>query len=323
MVHSLPGGLMFHEWDWLDLQEQILGGEFTRLLVHVDDKPVGIFPVPVQSSPRWKPLPVPFPSLGPLVPAHLLQETFAAFRRYQLRFGPAAAQVDLGPLISQGTHAPLVAAGCRVWEPTTVMVDLSHGSLDELNRAFSSMRRRAIKRALRDGGTVRPAEPGEVADLLPRLLDEAYGAHGEPSPYPGRIGRLVEDWARGRDDIAVFVGLVDGEPAGMQVVLGNGPTALYWVGASWRRFRRVDVSALLYQRIIEWAIERGCERIDLCGRVDEGVLNYKLSFGGVELPYVSVESSPLSTGMLGVVRALRRTVARARSLPRSAVATRR
>lgn len=297
----------------------MLGGEFTRLLVHVDDKPVGVFPVPVRSSTRWRRLQVPFPMLGPLVPAPLLQETFAAFRRYQVRSGPVASQMDLGPLISPGAHAAVDAAGCRVWDDATVVVDLSHGSVEELQAAFDKTRRRGVRRALRDGATVRPAESGEPTDLLPKLLHEAYGAHGRPSPYPAHIGRLTEDWARGRDDVAVFAGLVDGEPAGMQVVLGSGPTALFWLGASLRRFRPVDVSSLLHQRGLEWAMERGCERVDLCGSVDEGVLSYKLSFGGVERPYLSVESSPLSTATLKGARSLLGSVSRARS----AVATRR
>lgn len=323
LVHSFHGGLPFHEWAWLDFQEQVLGGVFKRLLVYLDDRPVGILPVPVRSPDRWRKLPVPFPMLGPLVPASLWQETFEAFRRYQLRSGPVTAQLDLGPLIMQEARGAVAAAGCRAHEDATVVVDLSHGSVDELHAAFSSMRRRAIRRAARDGASVRVAEPGEMTRLLPQLLSEAYGAHDVASPYPADIGALLEDWSRDRDDIAVFTGLLEGEPAGMQVVLGSGPTALYWMGASWRRFRGVDVSALLYQRIMEWSIEQGCERIDLCGRVDEGVLKYKLSFGGVERPYLSVESSPMPTGLLEVARSLNGAVSRARSMAGTASAMRR
>lgn len=310
LVRASPAGLKYHEWEWLDLQEQVLGGKIDRLLVHVGDQPVGIFPVPRKRPGSRKRLPVPFPFLGPLVPAHLVQETFEVFRRYQMVSGPVVSRVDLGPRISEGLRGPLAMAGCRTWEETTVVVDLSHGSKEALHEGFSSMRRRAIRRATRDGASVRAAEPGELTRLLPKLLDEAYAANGTHNPYPSHLGRLVEEWAGGRDDIAVFTGLVDDEPAGVRVVLGDGRTALDWVGATERRFRGVDVTALLLERCLEWSIDRGCEQIDLCGSVNEGVLRYKLSFGGSERAYLTAESSPMPSAFIGAARSLRGRTAR-------------
>jgi len=320
LVRSSAGGLQFHEWAWLDLQEQVLGGTIDRLLVYLDGRPVGVLPVPRQAPTSWTRLSIPFPFLGPLVPADLLQATLEAFRRHQLRCGPAVSHMDLGPFISQGGVAAATAAGCRAWNESTVTIDLSHGSVDQLEANFSKWRRRGIRRAARDGGSVRVAEPGELTRLLPRILDEAYAAHDTDNPYPEQLGHLVEEWASGRDDIAAFTALVNGEPAGMHVVLGSGETALCCFGATWRRFRGVDVSGLLYQRCMAWSIERGCSTLDLCGSVDEGVREYKMSFGGVEQNYLVIESSPLPAVAVGVARSLRKRISRGSPGPSIAAA---
>ena len=45
VVTDSAGATAFHAWDWLDLQERVLGGTFERLLVWADGRPVGVFPV--------------------------------------------------------------------------------------------------------------------------------------------------------------------------------------------------------------------------------------------------------------------------------------
>lgn len=305
LVRSSPGGLLFHEWGWLDLQEEVLGGTFERLVVLDADVPVGVFPVARRSPRSRSRMPVPFPFLGPLVPAAALGPTFEAFARRQLVRGPMVCHVDLGPLLSAGAHPHLRGSGIHLWEERTVVIDLTHMDPHDIECGFARMRRRNIRKATQSGGSVRVAEPGELTTMLPALLDEAYAGRGACNPYPTRIGRMVEQWALGREDVAVFVGLVDDEPAGIQVVLSGNGTALYWVGASWRRFRTVDVTALLYRRCLQWAVERGCTRFDLCGSVDAGVRDYKLTFGGVEESYLTVESSPLPTRVIEPARRLR------------------
>ena len=43
VVSSFGEGLMFHDWDWLDLQEAMQGHVEDRLLVDWEDRVVGIF----------------------------------------------------------------------------------------------------------------------------------------------------------------------------------------------------------------------------------------------------------------------------------------
>jgi CelD/BcsL family acetyltransferase involved in cellulose biosynthesis len=291
LVRGATGALPFHDWDWLDLQEQVLGVGYVRLLVLVEDEPIGVLPVP-RSSPRSPTSPMlPYPFLGPLVPAEWLLETLRAFRRWQWRHGLVVGRMEFGPDVTDAARTPLRAAGFGFRESRSVSVDLTHGSTEEMFRRFTKDRRRDVRRAVRDGASVRPAAPGELTSLLSRVLKEAYQSHGVANPYPEHTGRLFESWASGRDDVSVFTALVDDEPAGVQVGLGGHPTAIAWVGASLRRFRDANVNSLLYLRVMEWALEQGCKKIDFCAVVDPGVARYKLAFGGVERPYLLADST--------------------------------
>lgn len=290
LVAAATGGTLFHRWGWLDLQARIQGAPIDRLLVWEGDAPIGVFPVPRRRGPAIDTLPAPFPYLGPLVPVDRLAGTIAAFRRWQLLHGVLLGRFEFAPDAPPATARMLAASGCVVREDATVVVDLRHGSLDAMQAAYSSIRRRDIRRAIRDGVSVRPARAGEAARLLPEVLGEAFEAHGRPSPYPADFGARIETWAAGRPDVGMFTALVGDEPAGIQVVIGGGPTAMAWVGASLRRFRAANPNVLLYQALLQWALERGCEEVDLCGVVDDGVRRYKLAFGGVERSYLRVES---------------------------------
>jgi hypothetical protein len=306
IVGSSDEALGFHEWDWLDLQESVLGVVFQRLVVEVDGTPVGVFPVSRRSQHATRYYRPPFPFLGPLVPEPLLADTLKAFRRWQLRSGLAVAHGEFAPDLAGGSAAALDAAGWGRRDLQTVVVDLSHGSPDDLFAGCSSMRRRSLRKAEKNGVTVRAARPGELGQVLPVALAEAYAASGSPNPYPGRTAGLVEDWARDREDVLVLVGHVGDELAGSVVCLAGHRTALFWVGASLRRFRDARINDRLYLGMLEWAIAQGAEQMDLCGSVHDGIRDYKLTFGGVERDYVVGESSLAPSALLSFARSARR-----------------
>ena len=304
-VASFDQGLMFHEWDWLDLQEAVQGVVFDRLLVEAEDRVVGVFPSARPGPRSLKAPPMPFPFLGPLVRDEQLPDTLRAWRRRQWRRGPPLARFDVGPVLAEGWRAPVVAAGCEVRPLDTVVIDLQHGSETELQAAYSRSHRRSLKRAVKAGAEVRRSAPGEVTELLPALLDEAYEARGSRSPYPRHTGRLVEEWLHGREDAVALTAEVQGEAAGALIVLGGHPTALAWVGGCFRRFRDVSANVLLYDAGCLWAIEQQCTRMDLCASVDEGVLRFKLGFGGTEVSGLSANSFLLPARALATARSAR------------------
>ena len=218
---------------------------------------------------------MPFPFLGPLVPDEVLPQALRAWHRRQWRHGPPLARFDVGPRLADRWQRPLLDAGCEVRQLDTVVIDLAHGSATDLQAAYPQSPQVPETRCRgRGGGT--PIGSGEVSELLPRLLVEAYEARGSHSPYPNHTGRLVEEWLHGRQDAVALTAEVHGEPAGTLVVLGGHSTALAWVGGCFRRFRDLSANVLLYHASYLWSLEQGCSRIDLCASVDEGVLRFKL-----------------------------------------------
>ncbi|MGN6446082.1 GNAT family N-acetyltransferase [Amnibacterium sp.] len=310
LVESLTPEPAFHRADWLDLQSKLNGFLVERLLVLEEDRPIGVVPVPRRSRRSIEGIDAPFPYLGPLVPAERLSATIAALRTWQRRNGLVISHFEFGPAAAPSTLETLTGAGAQAHADSTVLVDLAHGSADALRAGYSSLRRRDIRRAIRDGATVRNAHPGELTALLPRVLEEAFHAHGKPSPYPEDVGEQVEAWAEGRSDVGTFTALVNGEPAGVQVVLGGGEIALAWVGACLRAYRSANPNVLLYDRLLEWALETGHRTVDLVGRVDEGVLRYKMAFGGVETPYTVARSTLIPQPLLTAAGKARRLIKR-------------
>jgi hypothetical protein len=310
MVDSLTPEPAFHRADWLDLQSRLNGFVVERLLVLDGDRPIGVVPIPRRSQRSIEGIDAPFPYLGPLVPGDRLGATITALRAWQRRNGVVISHLEFGPAAPAATLEALTSAGVQAHADSTVLVDLDHGSPDALRAGYSSLRRRDIRRAVRDGASVRDARPGELATLLPRVLEEAFHAHGKPSPYPEDVGEQVEAWAKGRSDVGTFTALVNDEPAGVQVVLGGGEIALAWVGACLRAYRNANPNVLLYDRLLEWALETGHHAVDLVGRVDEGVLRYKLAFGGVETPYTVARSTLIPQPLLSAASRARRLIKR-------------
>ena len=307
LVESFDQALHFHTWDWLDFTERVLGVVFDRYVVEHQGRDVGVFPIG-RHTPRSLTSPIlPFPFLGPLVPPELVGHVPGALRRQQLRSGLVVGRYEVGPLAAPDWREAVGQSGSAVREINTVVVEVGGLSDGEALRAtYSRGHRRSLARAEREGCLIRSPRPGEVSVLLPAFLEEAYGSHGNPSPYPSDVGRLVDDWSTSRADVSTLVAEVRGEPAGLLVVLGGGPTALLWVGGCFRRFRDLRATFLLYHEAMVWAIERSHERIDfLAGIGDPGVRQFKLGFGGQQVSGLRVQSSLIpdwSVDSLGRVR---------------------
>ncbi|MBF4612963.1 GNAT family N-acetyltransferase [Curtobacterium sp. VKM Ac-1376] len=239
--------------------------------------------------------PLPFPFVGPLVSDELLVPTLRDFRWWQVRHAVPVARFDVGPGLGDASAA-LTSAGVEWTTDRTDVVDLTDATPETLVPSMKRGARQALRAAQRNGVEVRPAVPGEVATLLPQVLDESYSSRGVPSPYPGGVGERVERWASGRDDVYAATALVAGEPAGVIVALANQPVVTGWAGGTLRAYRSANPSTVLYHDLLRWSLDRGHTAVDLVGHVDEGISRFKKSLGATEKPYTSVVSSPLPHG---------------------------
>lgn len=297
-----PGGTAFHDWSFLDLQERIFGFVVERWLVEHDRRPVGILPLARRSrrSPRSPYLEFPF--LGPAVPAEYAEAVLRTARQQQWRRGLVLVHFDVAP----GLVAALAEAAPRlpqhVRHDGTVQIDLTHRSEEQLDARMGKSRRRLIRRAAEEGVEVRPAQPGELADVLGPALEAAYSRRGARNPYPLDLGAQIEDWAADRPDVLLSVATVDGEVVSTDVTLGTHPVAIAWVGARAADAVQGSADAVLTRFVLLRAMQAGHTALDLAGRVDDDVERYKLSFGGAAVPYLTVESSLLPTNAVALLR---------------------
>lgn len=310
LTRSVDGATEFHSWAWLQLTETLFDVRIERLMVLQQGLAIGVFPV-VRSRARVKTFSLPFPFLGPLVPADHLSSTIDALRAWQMRHGLLVASFDLAPGVPVAADR-VRRPGVTVVEDASIVVDLAHGSEERVVDHYSRMRKRSVKRSLAAGSGVRDAAPGELASLLGPVLEEAYGARGVASPYPPDTGAKVEAWAAGRDDVQVLTAVVDDEPAGVLVILTGSDVALSWVGGCLRRFRDAGPNVLLYHEQLLRSVRAGSTSMDLVGSVDDGIRDFKMAYGGHEAPYLRVQSRigpqmlwRVARGALGLLRRAR------------------
>jgi CelD/BcsL family acetyltransferase involved in cellulose biosynthesis len=121
---------------------------------------------------------------------------------------------------------------------------------------------------------------------LPSIMQEVFRRRGQPPPYPARAAELVWDRYGDDADVRLATAHCDGEAAAISVTLIDRDRAFMWDGGSRERYRRHSPDALLYWDSICWARERGCIAIDMVGSPEQGVADYKKSFGAVETPYL-------------------------------------
>lgn len=291
LVAASPGATGFHDWSWLHLMTETFGWRLTPLVVRRDGEAVGVFPVVMQSTRVPRSVEPPFPYLGPLVPDDLLEPTLRAFRGWQVRHGLPVVRFQFGPGLAGAAERALRRTPCEWHTDRTFTVDLAGASPESLTAGMKSNARYHLRTALRRGVQVRPALPGEVTTLLPRVLEESYGNRGVPSPYPADLGARLEEWSAGRDDFIAVTAVIDEQAVGVLVALASHPVVTGWVGGSLRAHRSANPSTVLYHEVLQWSLRRGHTSVDLVGHVDEGVSKFKTAFGSAEVPYVTAVSS--------------------------------
>lgn len=305
IASAQPGFTTFHRASWLTRQARLLGWNFDPLVVLVDGAPAGVVPVVSKRAfPAVSPS-MPFPYVGPLIAETHLSGALDALRRWQVRTGHVRVNLGFAPDIADGARRALDRSHIDWNDDSTFVLDLSHGSVSEFEAGMTGKRRNALRGAERAGVVVRPSRAGEVAEILPRLLDEAYGARGITSPYPDSVGDEAETVLESFPDAFAVTALIDDSVVGVLTALSAGGAAFGWVGGSVRAHRAQNVSTALYRGMMTEAIERACLTFDLVGQVDEGIARFKRSLGAVERSYVEAASLLAPVKILRRARALR------------------
>jgi hypothetical protein len=302
VVATTGRGTAFHAWDWLQLAARQFGWRFDALVVEQDRRPVGVFPLFVEVGMPPHSVRPPFPYTGPLVQEEMLQETLRALRRWQLRHALPRVRFEFPPSVQ--TQSALESANCSWQEDATFVIPVEGRSEAELMAGMSRRSQRAVKKAAAAGVEIRASLPGEVADLLPRLFEEAWGVRGLVSPYPSSIAVELDDRIGTDARFHATTAVLEGRPIGVQVALIHERRVYCWGGGALRANRDQQPFTALAFDLFVWALRNGYEAVDMVGKVDEGVATFKRSLGGVEIPYLIAASTIVPSPAIAVVRAL-------------------
>jgi CelD/BcsL family acetyltransferase involved in cellulose biosynthesis len=147
---------------------------------------------------------------------------------------------------------------------------------------------RNIRRAEREGLTVRRATgPYDLADIFYRLHLRTRRRQGVPV-QPRRFFRLLWENVIATGLGSVLIAEVSAQPIAAAVFLAWNETVIYKFGASDASSWSLRPNHLLFWHAIRAACEQGRRWFDF-GRTDigqEGLRNFKLSWGAVEEPLV-------------------------------------
>jgi lipid II:glycine glycyltransferase (peptidoglycan interpeptide bridge formation enzyme) len=185
----------------------------------------------------------------------------------------------------------------------TVLIDLSP-SIDEILAGLNQKGRHAIRRAERDGVTVKAVEPTEenYATMYSLFKETASGAGftiRPPEYYREFYNRYS---ANGNGQL--FFAYFEGKVVAGAFAMVQGPKSMYKDGASVRERTAYGASHLLQWEVIKWAKEKGSKEHDLAGvppiaeikNPDHpfyGLGRFKTSFNKTVTEYVGAYDVPI------------------------------
>jgi len=281
------GGTFFHRHLFLSTVATGLGLILDLRVAVVRGERAGAVPVlmkrlgPLRTV-NW----LPFPYIGPLVPAEALAPTLAALARHEWRQRSVRSQHVL--LTRRDEAFP----GYATSEDRTFVVPLAGRTDDDLLAGLNPRRRGDVRRAGRLGVHLRAATEHEVTELLPRLSGATFTRQGLPAPYPAPFLRHVWDRLHGHPDVLFQTAAGPDGPVAVQISLAGG-TGLGWIaGRSDDPVANGGFAAMVLGTL-SWARDRGCHEFDLVGAPTEGIAAYKRDLGATERRYTVLRHQAL------------------------------
>lgn len=184
----------------------------------------------------------------------------------------------------------------------TVLVDLSP-SLDNIMKNLNQKGRHAIRRAERDGVTVKAVpSTDENCQLMYDLFTQTSVGAGFVIRSPEYYQKFYNSY---RDNGQLFFAYVDDQPVAGAFAMVQGEKSMYKDGASVRERPVYGASHLLQWHVIQWAKEKGSKLHDLagCPPIAEiknpnhpfyGLGRFKTSFNKTVTEYVGAYEVPIS-----------------------------
>ena len=278
----------FHEWNWLQTHSDLQGWRFEPLIVLRDGKVLGAVPLLLtRRGPLWIAGQTPFPYAGPIVQTADLSATLRAVSRWSTPRRIMLNRFDLH-LPTDEQLTALTDAGATLRVARTWLIDLSHRDPERLYAGYNRNTKKALRIAERAGIETREATLEDVGTMLPRLLDEAYGAHDVANPYP----YTEAGWKTACAGMYLAGAYQGGRCVGILAVPAKGEVAFDWVGGCLREVRDTRANFALHVHVFQWAMAQGYDTYDLVGEADDRIGAFKAGFGAREERWVFATLPP-------------------------------
>jgi hypothetical protein len=245
----------------------------------------------------WLAAQTPFPYVGPIIETAELEAALKAVSRWSIPRRIAINRFDLH-LPTDEQLAVLRAVGAVVVIGRTWLLDLSHRDPARVYAGYSRNTKKALRIAERVGIETREATLEDAATMLPRLLDEAYGAHGVANPLPyDEAG-----WKAACAGMYLAGAYQDDRCVGILAVPANSEMAFDWVGGCLREVRNTRANFALHVHVFNWAMAQGYDTYDLVAEADEKIGAFKAGFGATADRWALVTLSPWPWKIVNRVR---------------------
>jgi lipid II:glycine glycyltransferase (peptidoglycan interpeptide bridge formation enzyme) len=203
-----------------------------------------------------------------------LFELLKTLRPFGLKHSVFAIRIE--PELPRSTQPTLARHGLMkaqpiIPNPSTITLDISP-SLDDILMSLPQKGRHAIRRAERDGVTVKLVEATAkncrtMFDLLATTAEGQFGIRSHE--YYCTFWQRFEKAERGQ----LFFAYVDGKVVAGAFAMVFGTKSTYLVGASIRKRTVYGASHLLQWHVITWAKSKGALVHDFCGSPPSDEIN--------------------------------------------------
>ncbi len=310
-LHTLSRPPFLQSWHMRALHEQL--GDTTHVLaLRKDDTVIGVTLCIEQRAKRGSYLYIPY---GPVMTVDAWKhfgELSSAIKELavSLRFD----FVRSSPFILDSPQNNL-AYSTNGWKPAPIHVLAEHiwwleitADEDALQKGMRKTMRNSIRRATKDGVTIRTSTAPEDVDLFNEIHLDTVSRH-KFVPYGHKYFTAQVDAFRESNEVLIFIAEHEGKAIAAAIMMFYGDMASYHHGASLSAHKRIPASYLLQWTAIQEAKKRGCESYNFWGIVPEnqmvsavrkkkhpfaGVTTFKTGFGGSQLDLLHAQDLPLT-----------------------------